>query len=118
MVNEKFWILKHLLISFNATILRSACNVARVITLCTKRKLIDLPDQTASRYLLWCLILPVTPTDRGMLTHYATSRKVVGSIPDKIIGIFRRTASLGSIQPLRQMTTRNVPGGKGRPGIM
>jgi hypothetical protein len=54
------------------------------------------------------------------LRHYATSRKVAGSIPDEVIGIFNcpnpssRTMALGSTQPLTEMSTRNLPGGKGR----
>jgi hypothetical protein len=50
----------------------------------------------------------------------ATSRKA-GSIPDEVIGIFNwhnpfsRTMALGSIQPLREMSSRNLPRGKGRP---
>jgi hypothetical protein len=53
--------------------------------------------------------------------HYATSRKVAGSIPDEVIGFFNWpnpsscTMSLGSTQPLTEMSTRNLPGGKGRP---
>jgi hypothetical protein len=53
--------------------------------------------------------------------HYATSRKVAGSIFDEVIGFFnrpnlsRRTMALGSTQPLTEMSTRNLPGGKGRP---
>jgi hypothetical protein len=52
-----------------------------------------------------------------MLGHYATSRKVVGSI-----GFFNwptpscRTMALGSTQPLTEMSTRNLPGDKGRAG--
>jgi hypothetical protein len=53
--------------------------------------------------------------------HYATSRKVVGLIPDEVIGFSKwpnpsgRTTALGSTQPLTEMSTRNFPGGKGRP---
>ena len=54
------------------------------------------------------------------LRHCATSRKVEGSIPDGSTGIFRwhnpsgRTVALGSTQPLREMSTRNIfLGGKG-----
>jgi hypothetical protein len=48
------------------------------------------------------------------------SRKVAGSIPDEVIGFFSwrnpsRTMALGSTQPLTEMSTRNVLGGKGRP---
>jgi hypothetical protein len=56
------------------------------------------------------------------LRHYAASRKVAGSIPDEVIGFFNwpasnpssRTMALGSTQPLTEMSTRNLPGGKGR----
>ena len=57
---------------------------------------------------------------RSWLRHCATSRKVAGSIPDGVIGIFHwhnpfgRTMALGSTQPLTEMSTRNVSwGGKG-----
>ena len=46
------------------------------------------------------------------LRHCATSRKVAGSIPDGVIGIFHwhnpfdRTVALGPTQPLADMTTR------------
>jgi hypothetical protein len=55
------------------------------------------------------------------LRHYATSWKVAGSIPDEIIGFSNRpkpssrTMTLGSTQPLTEMSARNLPGGKGRP---
>jgi hypothetical protein len=44
----------------------------------------------------------------------ATSRKVVGSIPDGVIGIFYRlnpsgrAMALWLIQPLQKMSTRNI----------
>jgi hypothetical protein len=56
-----------------------------------------------------------------MLGHYATSRKVVGSIPDEVVGFFNspdvssRTMAPGSTQPLTEMSTRNLPEGKERP---
>jgi hypothetical protein len=59
--------------------------------------------------------------ERSWLRHYATSRKVAGSIPDEVIGFFNlpnlssRTMALGSTQPLTEMSTRNLPGGKKRP---
>jgi hypothetical protein len=58
---------------------------------------------------------------RSWLTHYATSRKVAGPIPDEVIGFFNwpnpssRTMALGSTQPLTEMSTRNLLRGKGRP---
>jgi hypothetical protein len=50
----------------------------------------------------------------------ATSRKVSGSIPDEVIGFFNwpnhssRTMGVGSTQLLTEMSTRNLPGCKGR----
>jgi hypothetical protein len=49
------------------------------------------------------------------------SRKVAGSIPDEVIGFFNfpntssRIMALGSTQPLTELSTRILPGGKGRP---
>jgi hypothetical protein len=48
---------------------------------------------------------------------YAKSRKVVGSIVDEVTGCFSRinpsscTMALRLAQPLREMSTRNFPGG-------
>jgi hypothetical protein len=59
--------------------------------------------------------------ERSWLRDYVTSRKVAGSIPD-VIGFFNlpnapsRTMALRSTQPLSEMSTRNLPWGKGRPG--
>jgi hypothetical protein len=45
-----------------------------------------------------------------------------GSIPNEVIGFFNwpnpssRTMALGSTQPLTEMSTSNLPRGKGRPG--
>jgi hypothetical protein len=56
-----------------------------------------------------------------MYVAYATSRKVAGSFPDEVIEFFNwpnrssRIMALGSTQPLTEMSTRNLPGGKGRP---
>jgi hypothetical protein len=44
--------------------------------------------------------------------------QVVGSIPDEIITFFQfsiHTTALGLTQPLTEMSTRNLPGGNGRP---
>jgi hypothetical protein len=54
------------------------------------------------------------------LRRYATGQKVAGSIPEEVIGFFNlpnlssRNMALGSIQPVIEMSTRNLPGGKGR----
>jgi hypothetical protein len=49
------------------------------------------------------------------------ARKDVGSIPDEVTGFFNwfnpcsRTMALGSTRPLTELSTRNFPGGEGRP---
>ena len=54
---------------------------------------------------------------RSWLRHRATRRKVAGSIPDGVTGIFHwhnpsgRTMALGSTQPLTEMSTRNTSWG-------
>jgi hypothetical protein len=54
----------------------------------------------------------------GILVGWGT---MLGSIPDEVIGFFNwpnassRTISLGSTQPLTEMSTKNLPRGKGRP---
>jgi hypothetical protein len=51
------------------------------------------------------------------LRYFATNRKVAGSIPDGVIGIFHlhnpseRTMALGSTQPLTEMSTRSISWG-------
>jgi hypothetical protein len=48
------------------------------------------------------------------LRYCATNRKVMGLIPNDVIGIFRghnpsgRTMALGSTKPLTEMNTRNI----------
>jgi hypothetical protein len=54
------------------------------------------------------------------LRHYATSRKVAGSGPDYLVffnvpNLSSHTIALGSTQPLTEMSTRNILGGKRRP---
>jgi hypothetical protein len=60
---------------------------------------------------------------RSWLMHYATSRKITGSIPDEVIGIFNwpnpfnRPTALGWTQPLTEMSTRNLPGSNWRSAL-
>jgi hypothetical protein len=55
------------------------------------------------------------------LRHYATSRKIAGSISDEVIGFLNlpdsssRTMALGLTQPPIEMSTRKFLGGKKRP---
>jgi hypothetical protein len=57
---------------------------------------------------------------RSWFRHYATIRKVAGSIPYEVIGFFSwpnlstSTMALGSTQPLTEMRTRNIPEDKGK----
>jgi hypothetical protein len=44
--------------------------------------------------------------------HYATSWKVMGSIPDKVIGFFNWSVALRSTQPPTDISTGNLPGDK------
>jgi hypothetical protein len=68
----------------------------------------NLAQLTVSNYLKW------GTRWRSGLRHCATSLKVVGSIPDGVIGIFHwhnpfgRTMALGSSQPLTEMSTTNI----------
>jgi hypothetical protein len=51
--------------------------------------------------------------------HYATNRKIAGSIPEEVIALFNwpnpssRTMTLGLTQALTEMSTRDLPGVKG-----
>jgi hypothetical protein len=55
--------------------------------------------------------------------HYAKSRKVEGSNPDEFNEISNlpnpsnRTMALGSTKLPIEMSTRNLPGGRGQPGL-
>ena len=57
------------------------------------------------------------------LRHYATNRQVAGSIPDDVIEIFQwhnpsgRTMTLGSTQPLTEMSTRCISWGVKAAGV-
>jgi len=58
---------------------------------------------------------------RGTRRHWAISRKVAGSIPDGVIGIFHwhhsscRTTAAGSIHSLTEMSTTDFSWGVKRP---
>jgi hypothetical protein len=55
---------------------------------------------------------------RSWLRHYTTSQTEEGSISDDVIGFFNwlnpssSNMALGSTQPLTEVSTRNLPGGK------
>jgi hypothetical protein len=61
---------------------------------------------------------------RSWFTHYATSWKVVCSIPDEVIEFLFNlpdpsslAMAVGSTQPLTEMSIKNLPGGKARPAL-
>jgi hypothetical protein len=60
-----------------------------------------------------CLLFSCIPESN----NYATSEEVAGSNPDEVMGFLNwpnpssRTMSLGSTQPITEMSTRNLPGG-------
>jgi hypothetical protein len=70
-----------------------------------------------------CCYKCIVPTNFGgtrwpsWLRHCATNRKVMGLTPNVVIGIFRRynpsghTMTLGSTQPLTEMSARNISWG-------
>jgi hypothetical protein len=65
-----------------------------------------------------CRLIETISRNRG---YYVTSQNVASSIPEEAIGFFdwpnpsSRNIYLGTTQPLTEMSTRNLPGGKGRP---
>ena len=71
------------------------------------------------------VVQPMSWVTRGhsWLRQCATSRKVAGSIPDGVIGIFHRhnpsgrTTALGLIQPITEMSTRNISWGVKAAGV-
>jgi hypothetical protein len=74
-----------------------------------------LNQSTSSRSISLQHIVTVEGTRwRSWLRHCATSQKDAGSIPDGVIEMFHwhnpsgRTMSLGSTQPLTEMSTRSV----------
>jgi hypothetical protein len=73
----------------------------RTVLICVM--LCSLPSLLLYRSTRWC----------SWLRHCATSRKVAGSIPDGVTGIFHwhnpsvRTMALGLIQPLTEISNRN-----------
>jgi hypothetical protein len=59
------------------------------------------------------LSAPVSAID---LRHYAKSHEMAGSIPDEVIqNPSGRTVAFKPTTPIIEMSTRNFPGGKGRP---
>jgi hypothetical protein len=69
-----------------------------------------------NRFFLISTNLITGTRSRSWLRHYATSRKVAGSIPDEVINWSNpssRTVALESTQPLTEISTRNLLGVKG-----
>jgi len=92
------------------TILNTVFGLNKMQVICLNRKLMKTrtgPSPTFCHLLSTVLLT----------THCATSRKIAGSIPDGVIGIFHwhnpsgRTMALGLTQPLTEMSTRNTSWG-------
>ena len=70
--------------------------------------------RTSTLYITICTRFYRAMRWRSWLRHCTASRKVADSIPDGVIGIFHwhnpysRTMALGLIQPLTEMSTRNI----------
>jgi hypothetical protein len=85
-------------------------NVSRKIIISQKSAVLE----SKLKHNLTCKDTYMSPST---YMHYATSRKVAGSILDEVIRVFNlhntssRTVTLGSTQPLTEMSTRNIPGG-------
>jgi hypothetical protein len=81
-------------------------------------------NEIISTSLKWyCPFLQVGTWQHSWLRHYATSQKVMASIPNEVTGFFNWpspscTLALRSTQPLTDMSTRNLPGSKGWPACM
>jgi hypothetical protein len=112
--NVKDWVLNRVLILLSGQVeelirMYTRFTAARTLNL---QILIPIKAYNSSTFSTRC---------RSWLRHYATSRKVTGSIPDEVIGFFNwpnpssRIMALGSTQPPTEMSTRNIPEGKGRP---
>jgi hypothetical protein len=81
---------------------------------------LELPPMSLLRHVTWTSSLVRSIHAVALWLRYcATNRKVASSIPDGVIGTFHwhnpsdRTMVLGSTQPLTEMSTRSLPGGKG-----
>jgi hypothetical protein len=65
----------------------------------------------------------ITVRDLKLRRIYYFFAKVAGSIPNEVIGFFNwripssHIMALGSTRPLTEISTRDLPGGKGRPAL-
>jgi hypothetical protein len=88
---------------------KRGCSVAELVLRCGNYSILDF---YSSSYLEWGPLMVAQ-----WLRYYATNRKVAGSNPDGVIGIFHghnpsdRTMALESTQHLTEMSTRSISGG-------
>jgi hypothetical protein len=72
------------------------------------------PQPPGTFLAAWTGIFFLQSINTQWLRCCATNRKVAGSIPDDVVGIFHwhnpsdRTMALGSTQPLKEMSTRSI----------
>jgi hypothetical protein len=105
-------------------------HITRLVNIFSFLRLLSVISKSTSRhkqYSCMCVSIPIAQQMKhasgNFMSH--TIRRIycayVGSIPDEVIGFFNlpnpssRTMALGSTQPLIEISTRNLPGGKGRP---
>ena len=93
----------------DSTILTSQRNLVPPSLVQKISSILNMKNATS---LVMFMMVPLYQT-----SWYPTSRKVAGSIPDGVIGIFHwrnpsgHTMALGSTQPLTEMSTRNISWG-------
>jgi hypothetical protein len=93
--------------------------VNRSVRVVSEKKVDDSVDNFTPSTLYTFSLFTFMPLDSRRhavaqwLRHCATNRKVTGSIPDGVIGIFPsgRTMALGSTQPRTEMSTRTISWG-------
>ena len=106
----------------NTGTLLNVCQKSEIFTQYHRQSLYALTTTVKARQLIWTGYLARLLKPRGTavaqwLRCCATSRKVAGSMPDGVIGIFHwhnpsdRTMALGSTQPLTEMSTRSISWG-------
>jgi hypothetical protein len=117
---------RHWLFWLRLFVVLPSCHILTEYLYLAHNRLLQDPTSCFIHYVLYFLLTLriVLFLSRISLVRWGTvtSRKVAGSIPYEVIGLFdspnpsSRTMALGSTQPLTEMSTRNLARGKGRPG--
>jgi hypothetical protein len=104
---------------------RLSYGMATLVTLtwrpCNRCKHQKCSDRWSAEIFKNVQLIIMHNTKCSCLKHYATSRKIAGSISDEVIVFFNwsnlssRAMILRSAQPLAEISIRNLPGVKGWP---